>query len=195
MSVKVTVDRLAVVVANIKAMGEKRVMVGIPESNPERREDTKDSKVKVSGGKASGGAASDVNNATLGYIHETGSPAQGIPARPFLIPGVQSARKDVTNALKSAAKQALNGDKRAVEKGLERAGMIAQAAVREAITHGSFEPLAESTLKARARRGRKGAKAELKARAEGAEPSNALAKPLIDTGQLRNSVTYVVRKK
>lgn len=183
MSVKVTIDRLASVVANIKAMGEKSVMVGIPEQKTERRPDDEENPKEPA------------TNALLGYIHENGSPAQGIPARPFLIPGVQSAHKDVAKVLEGAAKQALNGDKRAVEKGLEKAGMVAQAAVREAITHGNFEPLSDATLRARAKRGRKGAKAELEARREGAEPSNATAKPLIDTGQLRNSINYVVRKK
>jgi hypothetical protein len=70
-----------------------------------------------------------------------------------------------------------------------------QNAVRTKITDGPFAPLADSTLRARARRGRKGAVAELKSRAQGNAPNNANAKPLIDTGQLRKSITYVVRKK
>src|SRR5260363_213287 len=63
------------------------------------------------------------------------------------------------------------------------------------MTEGPFKPRAESTLQARARRGRIGAAIELERRRRGHTPENANAKPLIDTGQLRKSITYVVRKK
>ncbi len=58
-----------------------------------------------------------------------------------------------------------------------------------------FTPLADSTVEARARRGRKGAKAELARRAAGESPGTDLVKPLIDTGQYRRAITHVVRDK
>lgn len=58
-----------------------------------------------------------------------------------------------------------------------------------------FTPLADSTVEARARRGRKGAKAELARRAAGESPGTELVKPLIDTGQYRRAITHVVRDK
>jgi hypothetical protein len=58
-----------------------------------------------------------------------------------------------------------------------KAGLIAESSVRKKINEGPFEPLAPKTLQERKRRGRTG------------------EKPLIDTGQLRNSVTYVIRPK
>src|SRR5260364_31638 len=67
-------------------------------------------------------------NAALGYLHETGSPARNIPAR--------------------------DGHMEQVDKALHRAGLAAQNAVRAKMTEGPFKPLAESTLQARARRGR-----------------------------------------
>lgn len=63
------------------------------------------------------------------------------------------------------------------------------------ITNTGFTPLADSTVEARARRGRKGAKAELARRAAGELPGTDLVKPLIDTGQYRRAITHVVRDK
>ncbi len=59
----------------------------------------------------------------------------------------------------------------------------------------NFTPLADSTVEARARRGRKGAKAELARRAAGESPGTTLAKPLYDTGKYLASITHVVRDK
>ena len=179
MTVKVTVDNLAKVIASINALVKKEVLVGIPSGTTERKEDEQ----------------TPVNNAQLGYIHEYGSPANNIPARPFLIPGVNKAKNKIESQLKTAAKAALNRDLKTIEKSLDNAGLSAQNSVRTEINSGDFQELALSTLKARARKGRKGAQAEIDSRAEGNLPSNENARPLIDTGQLRNSITYVVRGK
>ncbi|MBX4298880.1 hypothetical protein K4H04_24285, partial [Mycobacterium tuberculosis] len=63
--------------------------------------------------------------------------------------------------------------------------------MRAKITEGPFVPLAAATLRARARRGRSGAAKELASRAAGNAPDNSNAKPLIDTGQYRQAITYV----
>jgi hypothetical protein len=179
MSVQVTVDKLAQVLASMSELVKKEVLVGIPDSAPERREEDK----------------SPLSNAQIGYIQEFGSPAANIPARPFLIPGVENAQSDVVDEFRAGAKAALNGNAGQVEKSLVRAGIQAQNSVRAKIQDGPFEPLKAATLRARARRGRKGAQAELDSRAAGNAPDNSNAKPLLDTGQLRNSVTFVIRKK
>lgn len=119
----------------------------------------------------------EINNAALGYIHEHGAPEAGIPERPWLVPGVKSAQDDITVRLKQAGAAALEGKKSVVEKIFHAVGLIGQAAARSYIQASEhFEPLLPRTLKARERRGRTG------------------DKPLIDTGQMRNSVTYVIRK-
>ena len=83
---------------------------------------------------------------------------------------------------------------------LKSAGLIAQRTVKQVISAGDFAPLSEATLRARANRKvgggvgiRKGARAELESRAAGNLPSTEFAKPLVDTGQLRNAITFVVR--
>ena len=136
---------------------------------------------------------------------EFGDPARNIPARPSLIPGVTKIIPDAVAKLKKAGEKALEGKKSDIEAALKSVGVIGQRAVRAKITDGPFQPLAQATIEARARRGRKGAKKFLKQQAkaeagralgwEGTEPDASLVKPLIDTGQFRQSINFVVRKK
>ena len=73
--------------------------------------------------------------------------------------------------------------------------MIAQNSVRSTITNGDFVPLAESTIRHRARKGRKGARKYLKQLRGMGPVEDGLVKPLNDTRQMLKSVTYVLRKK
>lgn len=118
-----------------------------------------------------------INNAALGYIHENGSPVNNIPARPSLVPGVRAVKEKCADILQDAAGDAFT-DKGAIERGLNACGLVAQASVRKTMTEGEgFEPLKAGTLAARKRKGFQG------------------ERPLIRTGQLRNSMTYVIRDK
>jgi phage gpG-like protein len=118
-----------------------------------------------------------INNATIGYIQENGAPAMNIPPRPFLVPGVADQSDRITEQLKKASQAQLDGNDARATQALNRAGLIGQSGARSKIQSGPFVPLKPSTLAARRRRGREG------------------TKPLIDTGQLRNSLTYVIRDK
>ena len=162
-SVRITVDRLGNIVKEINDLTRKDVLIGIPEAETNRQDED--------------GGSAPATNAALGYIHEHGSPANNIPARPFLIPGVKDAQGAIEKRLKQAADAALKGDKAAVDRQMHSAGIEAQNSVKTKINSGDFEPLAPATLAQRKARGRTG------------------TKPLIDTGQLRNSITYVVRGK
>jgi hypothetical protein len=124
---------------------------------------------------------SKVNNAMLAYIHDNGSPLSHIPPRPFLRTGIQEGKKEIVHYLDGAAKGALNGDPEAVEKGLNAAGLVAQKSVRRKIQTGPFTPLKASTIRAR--------------RSKRKSRNNNSITPLIDTGQMRNSINYVIRKK
>lgn len=158
MSVTVTRDNAKNVIAAIQDMAKKHVLVGIPSSENGRNDGS-------------------IGNAALGAIHENGSGVRNIPARPFLKPGVAAAADQCVKVLKSAAQNAFT-DKNAIDKGLNAAGLIAQASVKKRIvSQEGFTPLKAATLAARKRKGAKGEKA------------------LIRTGQLLNSITYVVRKK
>lgn len=151
-------DLTPVLLKSVKLLTERQVLVGVPDVKADRED-------------------KGINNAALAYIHDQGSPAQNIPARPFLGPGIKDAKLEIQRRLEQVAKIALRGAIRQdIERGLSAVGMTAQSAVRNRITKGPFAVLKPATLAARRRRGRRG------------------TKPLIDTGQLRNSITYVVRK-
>jgi hypothetical protein len=118
-----------------------------------------------------------VNNAEIGYWQEFGAPAANIPARPHLIPGVEAAADDINKQFRAAAVAALRGEAHEVDRRMNAAGLLAQNSVRRLIGDGLVPELAARTLAARRARGRTG------------------EKPLIDTGQYRNSITYVIRRK
>ena len=135
-----------------------------------------------------------MTNAQIGYLQETGSPAMNIPARPFLVPGVERVQKEASDQLVKAVDAALAGNHQKMMLLLSSAGMKAMNSVRAYFVDGEFKPLSLVTIKARARRGHKGAKKYLK-QLETGSPETGLVYPLIDTAQMRKSVTYVIMKK
>lgn len=116
-----------------------------------------------------------LSNAEIGYIHEFGAPEANIPARPFLVPGTKDNLEKVEKRYRAAAKKALDGDKEAVDKAHAAVGLETAASVQKKITDGPFAPLSPVTISKRKSKGRTG------------------TKPLLDTGALRRSITYVVR--
>lgn len=152
------VDNVAKATAGIAALATTRVMVGVPAEKGARQD------------------GEPITNAALAYIHENGAPEVGIPERPFLKPGIDAKKDEITAGLEKTGKAALDGDPGKVDRGFNAVGLIGQNAVRAKINEGPFTPLAEATLAARRARGRTG------------------DKPLIDKGELRNSLSYVVRK-
>jgi hypothetical protein len=180
-NVIVVKDDVDKVLKSIQALTQTQVLVGIPASSANRSND------ELSG--------EPINNAAIGFISEYGSPAKNIPARPFLLPGIKSAQDKLSRRFEVIASAAIGKKPEDLSDQFYAIGIIAQNAVRMKLTNGPFQPLAESTIAARARRGRKGAKKYLKMIKAGLTPSPDLVKPLIDTGQLRASISFVVRKK
>lgn len=116
----------------------------------------------------------DITNAELLYIHTNGSPANNIPPRPIVEPAIQDSKEEIGTLLKEAILKALEGDTGGAIAGMEKAGIQGENAVKGWFTNpkNGWAENAESTKK------RKGS-----------------SKPLIDTGQLRKSITHVVKKK
>jgi hypothetical protein len=142
-------------------LASNEVLVGVPREDAARQSEE----------------TGPINNATLAYLHENGAPASNTPARPFMAPGIAAVKPRIIKEFEKAAKSAILADDSAIDRGLNRAGLIAQSSIRSVINSGPPPSLAEGTLAARRRRGRTG------------------TTPLIDTGQLRNSINYVLRKK
>lgn len=167
--------------AALTALAKREVLVGFPEDTTERDDD----------------GDKDLTNAELAYIHDNGAPEANIPARPFMIPGIAAAEGRLAETMLAGGRRVLQSKHPhlEVEPALHTVGLVAQAAIRSKINEGVPPPLAEATLHDRARRGRKGAKMELERRSRGEAPSTEFAKPLIDTGQMRNAVNYAIRDR
>lgn len=177
-----TVSNLAKVMAGINLLAGTDVMVGVPSTKAGRRE-------------------GPINNAALAYIHDKGAPAAHIPARPFMEPGIKSVQAKIAAELEKAGPLALQGKVSGVQTTLNRVGIIASQAIKAKISEGIPPPLAPSTIKGRIRRikGKKRRQKIAVALASGVAPSvqggqPGLFVPLIVTGALRNSITYVLRK-
>ena len=115
-------------------------------------------------------------NSEIAFIQEFGSGAKNIPPRPFLFIGIKSVQERIIEVLRHGGHNALHGED--IHISLNKAGLIGQNGVQNQIKNGEFEALKESTLQARRNR-----------RVNG----KAGTKPLIDTGQMLSSITYVVR--
>jgi len=93
-----------------------------------------------------------------------------IPSRPFLRKSVDENEGKINQFLQAEARSLASG--KTAETLLNEIGNFQKSLVQEKITEGSFAPNAESTIR------RKGS-----------------SKPLIDTGRMRQSVHYVIKRK
>lgn len=112
-----------------------------------------------------------INMATLLALHVYGVPTRGIlqrdPLRPPLIANSQRYSDLLALGLKNALSDGT--DPKLV---YEKIGIIATNDVKDYFITGNFKALSEKTIKAK-----------------------GSSKPLIDTGEMRNSITYEVRQK
>lgn len=123
---------------------------------------------KVDGASVRVGPA-DGENAEIGLIHEYGAPEAGIPARPFIAQTFRNRRAELVQIQVKIAQGLLAG-KLDENRAMALLGAWAVGAIKATITRdGQFVPLKPATIK------RKGSD-----------------KPLIHTGQLVGSITFMV---
>lgn len=118
--------------------------------------------------------STQITNPQLAFVHSHGSPLQNIPARPILQPAIEAPDNKalITEELKRAAQSALSAEPTEATAHLNRAGLAAANAAKSWFTdaRNQWAPNRPATI------ARKGSD-----------------KPLIDTGQLRRSVSFVVK--
>lgn len=179
-SVKQTLDMAAEVRKAMAALTKNDVYIGIPAEQ-------------------AGRDAAGVNNASLGYIHEHGSPAAGIPARPHLIPGIEDIVPEAVLLLKDAAQKALGGNAGGVDATLQKIGILGQNAVRNRFVNNDWAPLADSTLDYKPLQKDDGGNVMTdkngEAKRKKSRRERGRVNPLINTSQLRKAYTYVVRPR
>lgn len=142
---------------DLRGLNSYAALVGIPSTAP-RPVDKKTKKPLA------------INMASLALIHERGSAANNIPARPFMKQTRQRAEGRFARLLRRLYKQVVDGKVRPFD-GLSKLGMAYEGEMKNTFTTGSFTPNKPATIK------RKGS-----------------SRPLIDTGHLRQSITSKVVK-
>lgn len=118
-------------------------------------------------------------NAEIGFVNEFGEPSMNIPPRPFLMPGVAAGMPKCEKVMLNAGKDVMrlpSNPEQIINNAMEAVGLISQNAVQQQIVDGKYAPLSPYTLAQRKSRGFMG------------------TKPLIETGSLKASITYVVNK-
>jgi hypothetical protein len=119
--------------------------------------------------KAGAHADANMSLSDLGHAMESGSVGANRPPRPFLLPSVKLNKAKYIKLLGKVAVDVVAGKNKAITV-YRLVGNVASNDVKQYIASGSFAPLSPVTI------ARKGS-----------------SKPLIDTGQLRQSITYEVR--
>ena len=114
--------------------------------------------------------------AYVAAIQEFGYPAGNIPSRPFFRNAI--SKNDGWKQLATKAMNAVVEGRMELNQALNQMGLKMAADVKDSITDGSYEALKQSTLDARQSRKR---------------TQGVASKPLIDTAQMLQSVTYAVK--
>lgn len=109
-----------------------------------------------------------ITNAELLFIHEHGSPIKNIPPRPVLKPAIENNKDKIKYLYQEEFKNLMS--LKSNPNFLNELGLFSQNAIRDRFTNNDWQPLMEATIE------KKGS-----------------SNPLIDTGELRKSITYVVR--
>jgi hypothetical protein len=113
------------------------------------------------------------NNAQLVYLHTHGSPLQGLPARPIIEPAIEAAdnKANIAKQLALAARAALENKPTETTAHLNQAGTLGRSAAISWFVdpRNGWAPNSPATI---------------------AEKGSD--KPLIDTAQMRRSITFLV---
>ncbi len=104
------------------------------------------------------------------YVHEKGSPLWNVPPRPILEPAMENGKEQLAELMKDAAGDALEGKN--ITQSLEKVGLQGQNIARAWFTNpnNNWAENSDETIKRK--------KSD---------------KPLINTGELRKSIIYVIK--
>jgi len=195
-SVKVTVDNTLKVMKDIKNLSNIDVLVGVPESTTKREtgEVTNAELVLThTKGVPKKAMMSEIeetmskkgvtyNDAHALYIQSHGSPLWKIPPRPIIEPAIEADgnKERIAEDLRIAGELLLSGKKGEAIEQLNVAGMDGVNIIRAWFEdpRNNWPPNSPLTIRSKRKKGKKGT----------FEPQ-----VLIDTGQMRDSMTYIVK--
>jgi len=108
--------------------------------------------------------------ATIGAVHEFGAPKRSIPTRSYMRTTFDEQQREIRKLTEQLKSKVMQG-KISTERGLAILGEFMATKIKQKITDLKFPPLKNPSLR---RRGSPG----------------AVPNPLVDTGQLRASITH-----
>lgn len=172
----------------LKALAKKEVLVGIPAENSTREHGGEINNAELLYIQSHGVRSASMRKEMQGnldagmkyskahelYLQSHGSPMYHVPPRPVLEPAIASQKEAIGKLISAASKSALEGKPAQCEANLNKAGMVAVSAARGWFENpaNGWPPNTPYTIK------KKGS-----------------SQPLIDTGEMRKAITYVVRDK
>lgn len=178
----VTRDLAENIKQSLAELAKKTVCIGVPDST--QHEDDKITNAELAYIHTNGVRSTDMraemqhnmddgktySEAHEMYVHEHGSPMYAIPPRPILIPAIDNSKDEMAELMKDAIRDSLDG--KDTTNSLDAVGMQGQNICRDWFTNPSnnWPANAKSTI-------------DLK----------GSSNPLIDSGELRKSITYVVK--
>lgn len=130
----------------------------------------KDVKVKVGLPKGTPANKDGVSLIEIGAIQEFGSPSKNIPERSFIRVPLDNAKADYFKFVKNQGINILNG-KTTTDDAIEKLGVWGQTVIKKSFTNNDWEANSATTIALK-----------------------GSSRPLIDSGQLRGSVTWEVAK-
>lgn len=171
------------IIKSLKDLASKTVCVGIPEEENVQRDDgitnaqllhvhthgVRDKEMRKAMQKDLD-KGTPYSKAHDMYINEYGSPLHQVPPRPVLLPSLEYNKEDIAELMRDAVLGVLDG--KDANQELSKVGMQGQNIARDWFTNpnNDWTPNAPSTVDAK-----------------GSE------NPLINSGQLRKSITYVIK--
>lgn len=186
-TIQTLTDKTDAILRAIQSLEEASVLVGIPEKTAKRSNSSitnaqlayiqtygvrrKAMRQEMKGQMNTG---MPYSRAFEMYVQAHGSPLWHIPPRPIIEPAIESVQAQVAEKLKRVAQLALEGKEMASSVELKALGIFAQNVVKDWFDNpaNKWAPNAQNTI------AQKGSD-----------------KPLIDTGALRRSITYVLGGK
>lgn len=121
--------------------------------------------------------------AMIAAQNEFGNPGKKIPPRPFMRPAISKNKMIWSTKLSQGTKAVLN-NKLSIGHVFESIGLLVAGDIRKSISEVTTPALKASTVKAR-----------LRGKKQGKSVSLTVAKPLVDTGYMLNSLTSEIVTK
>lgn len=128
--------------------------------------------------------------AVVAAANEFGSPEHNIPERSFLRGGIERGKPKFNKINIDSLRKVLLG-KMTIEQAVEKLGVMAAGEVKREFVVGTFAPNKPATI-TRKLRGKVSGKRLKKVLAMEPSETTSISRPLIDTGALRQSITYIV---